>query len=224
MGGHDGETERAGGGMHLHAVIAAQLYEYAAAQALGVRPETRFPHIAAHLSNCPACQATFDELLGLVAPTYSGSVPLVARRPRWRVPESGVVPSPEPWSVDRFGRLLVQFSAALLESLSQPAVAAVRGPGRYHYEVQSGLVPPVRLTIEIVPDEADPALGHVEVQVDVGTRGPLDQAGTRVVLRAGDRVWAAETDSTGYAIFPGIPGAALPGLRIEVAPVTEGAE
>jgi hypothetical protein len=219
MGRGDGEAGRTGAVMAQHDAIAAQLYEYAAARALGDTPEGRFPQIAAHLTECPDCRAALDELLGLVIPAYGGAVPPAARRPRWSVPAASAAIAP--WSVDRFGRLLVQFSAALLDAIRQPVVAAVRGQERYHYEVQAGLVPPVRLTIEIVADEADPALGHVEVQVDVGTLGPLDQAGTRVVLRAGEREWAAETDATGYAIFAGIPGADLPGLRIEVVPAAE---
>jgi hypothetical protein len=218
MGGYDGEDEIIDGAMDPHAAVAAQLHEYAASLALGGMAGVHFPHIAAHLARCPVCRASLDELLTLAMPAYSGAVPPATRRPRWRVAKTASGAAAEPWSVDAAGRLLVRFSATLLAARDS-VIAAARGPGRYHYEVQADLVPPVRLTIEIAPDAADPALSRVEVQVDVGTRGSLDQAGTRVVLRAREREWVLETDPVGSATFEGIPGAAVPDLRVEVTPV-----
>jgi hypothetical protein len=54
--------------------------------------------------------------------------------------------------------------------------------------------------------------------VDVPSQGPLNQAGSHVVLRADDQTWQAATDEAGCADFAPVPLSALSRLRVTITP------
>ena len=96
--------------------------------------------------------------------------------------------SGKPWFIDELGRLVLNFSQAVLESLQQPSlVGATRGGLLYRY-------------------------------VEVPSRDPLDQAGSQVSLHAGDASWHGETDEVGSVDFAPVPLETLPQLRLEISP------
>jgi hypothetical protein len=170
------------------------------------------------VEQCPDCRIDLHLLLDLLAPVYVGEIPQAARRPRWHVAPSPTAALVTSWWQGHVGRLVVQFSEAWQQSSNHPLVAATRGEERIRYELAEADAPSLRLTIEIVPNETEPARLQIEVQVDDCNRPPLDQGGARVTMQAGERSWVGETDATGCATFEDIPTTALPGLRLEIAP------
>jgi len=189
--------------------------EYAAALALGQKPPARYRALARHLKSCAACRAELDALLELVAPAYTGQVvPALSARQF----DLSFLPAPaqlrRPWFFDELGRLVVEFSEALLMAL-RPMAQAARGESLYRYKLDP---PPddMTVTIEVFSGDDDPDLGNVQVLVDVPGRDPFDQSGINVYLRLEERTWNGVTSETGSVTFTTVPLHLLSRLRVEI--------
>jgi hypothetical protein len=203
--------------------LAERLPEYAAALALGLAPAEQYADIAAHLRECAACQADLDDLLEVIEPAYAEGLEPAGIYPPPRLwfledtVEQTIMPG-RPWRLDA-GRLLIAFSDKLLATLRQPALAgAARGRLLYRYIQEPGSVADLDVAIEVYAEDAAQHQGRVRVSVDVPSRGPLDQVGSRVVLHAGEVQLQGETDESGAIDFAPVPLAALPQLRVEIIP------
>lgn len=222
MTDHDRNGERGGSGVWVCAAIRELFPGYAAKAALGHPPED-YPRVTAHLAICPACRADLAELIELVGPAYTGAIEPAARYPRadlsfLRQPAAHA----RPWSIDALGRLLIEFSEALLDILRGPQLAGdLRGQLLYRYVQDPDSVHDLNVTIEAFAEDLAGGLGRVRVLVDRPSRDPLDQSGSRVELRADGEAWQDETDDSGCVDFSPIPLAALPRLRVAISPKTE---
>lgn len=209
-----------------HKTTRERLPEYVTALTLGGPPGADDPDVAAHLELCAACRGELEELLALTRAAYAGEIEPAAAYP---APDLSFLPPPVPTPppagaghgraclIDEAGRLVVQFSQALLDLLRPPALAgAARGRLLYRYTQSPGSVADLDLTIEVFAEEADPVLGRISVCVEAPDRDPLDQAGALVTLHAGDLAHSGETDETGSIDFAAVPLAALATLRVTV--------
>ncbi len=200
-----------------HETIRALLPLYAAAAARGYDPARLYPDVVAHVAACARCRDELDDLLAMILPAYAGEV---APAPPPSTPDLSFLrarraPAAPPWSVDEWGRLLIRFSTALLDSLRPPTLAgARRGQLLYRYEPTGDAAPDMGLQIEIFAESETAA--SVTVALDDPQREPLAQSGILVTLQAGDQSWQQPTDETGFVSFEGIPRAHLATLQITV--------
>lgn len=209
---------------HAHRSRSEQLPAYATAIALGALPQPGYSDLAAHLEACAACRADLEELLALTIPAYAGQVEPAPAYPQpdlsfldRRAPAPGA--HGQPCWIDAAGRLVIAFSASLLETLRRPSPAgALRGQLLFRYVQEPKTLQDLQVTIEVFLEDPTRGLGRVQVSVDVPGHGPLDQAGCRVILRVDENIWQAETDETGCAVFAPFPLDALPRLRVEITP------
>jgi hypothetical protein len=201
------------------------LPEYATMATLGNGPEKMYPPIAAHLKICAACRAEFAELLSLTTDMYTGQVTVAPHYPPVDLsflgqPTTAAPAQCRPWLIDALDRLIVVFSEQLLESLRRPTLAgALRGQLLYRYVQEAGSLHDLDVKIEAFVEDAASGLGRVRVDVDVPSRGPFDQRGNQVVLRADDSIWQDETDELGLVDFAPFPLGSLPRLRVEITPL-----
>ena len=204
------------------------LAEYATVAALGRAPEMIYPRVAAHLATCAACRADMEELLALTEASFAGQV---AAAPGYPPVDLSFLSMPaptapqRPWFTDALGRLTVLFSEPLLKLLRPPALAGATRTAQeqllYRYVQEPGSLQDLDVTIEAYIVDPARGLGRVRVGVDVPSRGPLDQAGSQVVLRAGDAIWQDETDELGSVDFAPFPLESLPRLRVEITPLRD---
>lgn len=201
-----------------HEEIHAGLRVYAHRRMLAEPPNTNDLEVAAHLMECPACRADFDDLLAVTRhANASGAPALACPHPKggqmlhpWRRKDDA-----SPWRVDRSGRLWLAFSAALVRSWRlSPQLGAARGDQISRYEWGAADDEPA-LTIEVLA-ESDPAMVLVCLTLDVPGRNALDQSGVAVTLYEGSNMRQATTDTSGTVRFPQVPLAALGGLRFQV--------
>jgi hypothetical protein len=203
-----------------------QLAEYAAALASGHATTEGFATLTAHLAECAECQVEIDDLLELLEPIFADgdleiSPATLADRSFLEVKVNQVTAPEQDWLLDA-GRLLVFFSDALLRRANAPAFAGrARGQLLYRYTQEPGSVDDLEVAIEVYAEDATVHEGRVRVSVDVPSRGPLDQTGSTVILHAGDAQWQGETDESGQIDFAPVPLAALPQMRVEIAPLQE---
>lgn len=205
-----------------------QLAAYVDAHLAGQPAGTRFPAVAAHLDHCADCQQTYQELMALLALERSGKLapPPVAPSfdfsylpPRPAAPAAQ--PAARPWRLDGLGRLVIQWTAELLASLSgpalQPAMLKSDAPAGLRYELADA-VDDLAVRIEAEPQRGDPQRWTVEVAVDIPSRGGWPHlAGSLVTLRRGDATLdQQETDPYGKALFDDLPASALPQLSFTV--------
>jgi hypothetical protein len=203
--------------------MSEQLAAYATALALGHAPADHYADIAAHVEGCLACQVDLDDLLEVIEPVFAGNVvekgavlPAARSVPQAIVNQEHV--AEHGWLVEA-GRLLVFFSEALIRGACAPQLAGrARGQLLYRYVQEPGSVADLEVAIEVYAEDASERAGRVRVSVDVPSRGPLDQIGSMVLLHAGDAHWEGETDESGQVDFAPVPLAALPHLRVEIAP------
>ena len=206
-----------------HEEVQESLPSYAVAMALGQAPEIYFPDIAAHFQDCPDCRAELDALLALVLPAYRGQIAPADSYPLFDLTFLRMVPARAPaasasWFIDSLRRLVIQFSEELLAGLRQPAFAqAARGPAIYHYTPDPAPPGNLGLTIDVFADERLADQGNIQVLLDVPSRDPFDQSGTRVNLRIGDLTWEGSTSTTGSVTFAAVPLKELARMRIEIA-------
>lgn len=206
-----------------HQAMCEQLYVYAAAQALGHATQAAAEAVE-HLAQCAICHADVQDLLELVASAYAGQPEPAAEYPLFDLsfltPMATMIESKQhPWFVDQLGRLVVTFSDALLATMRQPSVAgATRGQLVYRYTQDPTSMHNLGVTVEVFAEDQDHRFGRVQILIDVASSDPFDQAGSQVVLRAGETTWAGETDEVGYVDFKAVPLAVLPQMRIEILP------
>ena len=196
-----------------------RLFELAAALARGDTQADLYEEIAGHVQGCVGCQVELDDILDMIEPVYAaGLAPAPAYpAPNLRFLRPAAAPA-RPWLVEA-GRLIVLFSEELLASLRPPALAgAARGLLLYRYTQEPGSVADMDVAIEVYADDPSSRQGRVRVHVDIPSRGPLDQTGSLVVLRAGDLHMRGATDESGTADFAPVPLSELPQLRIEITP------
>jgi hypothetical protein len=207
----------------IHTEILDRLPEYATAAALGRAPESLYPDIAAHLAQCAACRAEIDELLDLTLYVYDGKLAPSPSYPQANLtflPKPNLWPDPARlWVVDQRGRLMISLSQPLLVDVASSLAGAPRGRLLYRYIQDPGSVEDLEVTIEVFAEDTTRRQGRVQIVVDVPSRGPLDQIGSRVILRADDHEWAGETDESGYVDFAPVPLNLVPQLRVEIAPL-----
>lgn len=200
------------------------LSEYATETALGNAPQEIYPTVAEHLADCETCRADLSDLLELTIPAYDGEVEAADSYPPADLsflcpPVPAPIERTNPWRIDAAGRLVIEFTEALLNSLRTPSLAgASRSQLLYRYVQDPGSVQDLDVTIEAFAEDLATGVGRVRVGVDVPSRGPFDQGGSRVELRTSDQTWHDETDDTGSVDFTPIPLAALPRLRVAISP------
>jgi hypothetical protein len=228
MANTDVNADRSALSEQEHEQVREFLPLYATVAALERDPQLVYPTIAAHLQCCLACRDELAELQELTLAAYTGQVAPAPAYPRADLSflPAPAVPPPkargQPWRLDELGRLVIQFSAALLETLRPPTLAgASRGQLLYSYTQEHGSIKNLDARIEVFAMHGAPGRGLVRVVVDVPGRNPFDQGGSLVVLRADDQEWRGETDESGQVDFAAVPLAAVPLLRIEIAPYRE---
>jgi hypothetical protein len=223
MSTHDLGDERAGDVATMHETLRALLPLHATTVALGGAQPAAWPDLEQYLAACPACRAELEELSELTSAAYSDQI---TPAPAYPDPDLTFLPAAQarahkrPWLLDEMGRLVVELSEALLKTLASPALAgAMRGQFLYRYVQDPGSVEDLEVTIEVFAEDTNQERGRVRVAVDIPSRDPLDQSGSRVVVRADEQAWQGETDESGCVDFTPIPLAALPRLRVEIAPL-----
>ncbi|MBV9788720.1 MAG: hypothetical protein JOZ51_11130 [Chloroflexi bacterium] len=187
---------------------------YVTAEALGQHTSRSYRDVAAHLHTCAHCREALDELRALTIDAYNG---VVAPAPSYPQPNlaflSAQPAAAQPWRIDEWGRLIVVFSQALLDSLRPPALAgAARGQLLYSYTLQ-----PPGLDVQIDVFATGAQIGFVRINVESLDRDPLDQTPSQVVARAAGATWHGTTDESGCIAFDAVPLADLPHLTIEIA-------
>jgi hypothetical protein len=219
----DLNDERAGDPAIAHQTLHALLPLYATTIALGGAQPAGMSDLEQHLAVCTVCRAELEELSILTSAAYSDQI---AAAPAYPAPDLTFLRAAQvrahdpPWLLDEVGRLVVQFSAMLLKTLRPPALAgAARGQFLYRYVQDPGSVDDLEVTIEVFAEDTRQERGRVRVAVDVPSRGPFDQSGSQVVVRADEQAWQGETDEAGCVDFAPIPLAALPRLKVEIAPL-----
>lgn len=199
--------------------VRDRLPEYATASALGSTPEQIYPDVAAHLAGCAACREELTELIELTVSAFEGHLDPAPNYPK---PNLAFLDRPAPktkqetcW-FDELGRLVIEFSQTLFDTLRKPALAgASRGQFLFRYVQEPG---PLRVTIEAYAEDTIRQEGRVQVNVDVHSRDALEQQGSHVTLRMDTSTWEGETDEMGSVDFAPIPLAMLPRMRVEIAP------
>jgi hypothetical protein len=199
---------------------------YATVVALGRAPQAVYPELAAHLADCPICRAELTELLEITMLAYTGQI---AAETDYPPVDLSFLPAPAEkpaaferrWLVDSLGRLVINLATALLGAAPPPLAGATRGRLLYRYVQEPGSVHDLDVTIEVFAIDALPGQARVQVVVEVSSRAPLDQIGSRVVLRADGMEWQDETDEAGCAEFAPIPLDALQRMRVEITPIRQ---
>lgn len=207
---HSGEDE------HVH--IRRSFPVYALAVVLDQNPEERYPQVMAHLNWCGICRAELEQLIANTLPAYSGSLFAAPYRPMVDLSFLQQVPMNQPWWVTQEGRLVVAYSADLLEQTRQSDMMVSRGRSRYAYQIDDAYAGTLRLSIDITVDDLSPFVATMEVTVDMTSRDPLDQGGAVVMLQAGGHFWEGVTSASGIVAFGDIPSDSLGVMRIEVQP------
>lgn len=192
---------------------------YVTAQALG-QPHQITPHVRAHIQRCQSCREAFEELRELTIEAYSGAV---QPAPSYPQPDLAFLPArrsapatSQPWQIDEWGRLIISFSLALLNSLRPPAlVGASRGKLLYSYALRPQERPDLDVNIEVYATSGEH--GYLRVNVESLERDPLDQAPSQVIVQAAGATWQGVTDETGCIAFDEVPLADLPTLTIAIA-------
>jgi len=225
MNNRELDDERSGSAEQPHDAIRELFPAHATAIALGGAPQPADPALLAHLGACAECRAELDELVALTVAAYDGAV---AAAPAYPAADLAFLTPPaplprargHPWRLDGLGRLLIEFSEALIETLTPRSFAgAARGQFLLRYVQEPGSVGDLDVTIEVFAEDAARGIGRVRVGVDVPSRGPFDQSGSRVVVRADTASWQGETDETGSVDLAPIPLDAVPRLRVEITPL-----
>lgn len=210
-----------------HEELRDLLPAYVADLALGAGPPAHNAELAAHLAECAECREEVDELAELLREAAAGSLPQASSYPPLALGFLRARPA-APCALDQLGRIVVRFSAALLEQIRPAALPALarsterRGAQLYQYD-HARFAPadppqPATLTISVFGVGPGPDTVEVVVRVGVVGRRATDLAGSEVTLAVGERVRRGSTDRFGYVTFPDIATADLPMLQVTVAP------
>jgi hypothetical protein len=196
----------------------------------------RWTSVELHLATCPHCSAEFAEIRHLVALAQreTGVEP-----PSYPVPQLGFLgqaphePAPaRAWHLDRMRRLVITFSAELLQALRPPqqdyATGMVKSSEKsssaslYRFEL-AGAVEDLDVTITADQTAADPSHCRVVVRINIPSRDWPNLRGIQIVLARGHDVLAKKiTNAYGEASFGEIAVAALPDLVFTVDREHEG--
>jgi hypothetical protein len=207
------------------AAIRPQLLRHVTDMALGRHTDN--PELTAHINTCAECRTLLEELSDLTTLAYSEQVmPKPAQSSRSSAGGASffkrLMPSIQvqrSWRFDELGRLIVWFSTALQPPAPKPAwLGATRGQLLYAYTQDVYEEDTFKVTIEVYRDSQDPSLRRVRIKVERPSAGPLDQAGTGVLMRVGGDAWSGETDGAGYVDFNGVSPEAITSLRVEITP------
>jgi len=219
-----------------HATFSDLLPEYAIACARAKSPGREWQALEAHLASCEDCRRAAAELTELLVDAYNGAIEpaLVYPEPDlsflsnsslW-LPDAAVPDTDQPPpALDRPGRafeqiehLVIEFSAALVQSLRQPRLAgAYRGPHYCSYELPRQSDSDMHITIDVtVVDEARKQCRVLLSIVD--PRNPFDQESRSVTLHYGTFTRQATTDHQGYTAFDGIPLESISELQFTITP------
>jgi hypothetical protein len=201
--------------------VRDRLPAYLTAEALRQQLQAVDPDVATHLAGCASCRAELEELRELMTAAYTGTIEPAANYPQPDLvflPARTTAPAAyQPWRFDEWGRLIISFSQALLDSLHRPAlIGAARGQMLYSYTLAPQAAPNLDVSIEVFTADARRDLGFVRVNVEALDREPFAQEPSAVMLHAAGATWHGTTDETGCVAFESIPLAALPDLRIEI--------
>lgn len=211
-----------------HDELRDLLPAYVADLALRTDQPPLHAEIAAHLRECAACREEVEELTELLREAAAGVLPQAPAYPAFTLdflhPRDA-----SPWSLDALGRLVVRFSASLLDQIRPAALPVLsrsldrRGPQLYQYD-HARFAPveppqPASLTISVFGIGPGPDTVEVVVRVGVAGRRATDLAGSEVTLAVGESERRGRTDKFGYVTFPGILAADLPRLQVTVAPM-----
>jgi hypothetical protein len=212
------------------------LPDYLVAEANQQADAAQWHPVALHLQTCPHCSAAYATLAHLteLAEGRRGVEPAHYPIPRLPFLQDKQTGSPQtvriPWRWDEGGRLVIEFSAELLQTLQsstqQPAYATERHKaGRspriiYQFSLKDAAEDlEVTMTAELAPNT--PAQCVVIVEVMIPSRGGWPHlAGTEVTLRRDDQELGTHaTDAYGKAVFAGVAVEDLPRLVCEIQPV-----
>ncbi len=208
-----------------------RLPEYLTALDEGQGDETRWQPIAFHIKICPHCTNVFQELAELMelalevddTPTAAYPTPDLSFLSKSNIAPTET-PQITPW-LDEMGRLMIQFSAELLQSLQPPPLAPTGLKKqanaqvllKYDWQTDEGDIE-VAITAEAVSDDPDHCT--VLVVVNIPNRGGWPNlADTAVALKRNDTILeAGSTDAFGHIIFEGVAIQDLSQLLFEITP------
>jgi hypothetical protein len=228
-----------------------RLVDYLDADLSGAAPEEFDPAVKAHLASCAMCREEYSELKQLFQ-LEQGQSPVdlpgaarfdfsyLAGEPTAGgglegAPGGGTSDGVEQsWRLDELGRLIIRFSAGLLQTLrtqtQQPDYALVRSQAPtevgYHYALRQTVEDcDVTITVhETTQDNTERDMAQstemctIVVSVDIPSRGGWPNlAGTTVVLKRGDTLlYLQQTDAFGKTAFRSVAAEDLPQLVFEI--------
>lgn len=198
------------------------LPEYATIIALGESPPARFGQLVAHLDQCVECQADLDDLVELTIAAYTERIePPIEPSDRdltFLQPIIRRASATHAWYSDRH-MLVVFLSTPISQAAHEPSLTGMpRGQLLLHYIQEPRSVDDLEVSIDVYAEEGQSGQGRVRVSVEMPSRDPMDQAGSRVVLRANQAHWDGQTDDLGLVDFAPVPLNALPHMRVEITP------
>lgn len=209
------------------AACHADLAAYVEADLGGEDAAADFPDVHRHLRQCQDCGQAAAELRTLYAleqgaeleqPPVPGQFDFSYLPP---APAPETEPDPNFWRLDELGRLIIEFSETLLRGLQPPLQpgylksAPADAPAHFVLSLGDDL-DDLAVSIETVQTDAE--LAALTVAVDIPSRGGWPHlAGIEVTVgKAADVIATEVTDAFGHALFPGIPLADLPRLRLVI--------
>lgn len=210
------------------AACKTRLPEYVDAQVTDTELEGDFSDVELHLQVCPHCAREYRALLDLVTLAYAEETPQPARQPQFDL-SFLASESPAPFRWDDLGRLIIEFSAELMEAFRPPpdqlahaAVKAGEAPRTVCRFALEEADEDLNITITARETRGDPAHCTVSVDVDIPSRGGWPNlAGTQVTLNRGAEALATHvTDAFGKAVFEEVRVDDLPRLIFKITPVS----
>lgn len=207
-----------------------QLSEYLQAEIEGRGGEGRWQALTFHVKTCPYCSNAYQELTQLLAfaSGEQGTEP-----PAYPTPDLSFLskkktdakPISRPaWHWDKWGRLVIQFSAELIDLFRSPAYAM---PGlkkadsenilyQFYWQEKMEDDLEVSVTAEEVP--GNPTYCTLTIEVNILSRGGWPHlADTEVTLKRDDLKLKTDlTDAFGYVVFEGIALEDLSRLIFEI--------
>lgn len=210
------------------------LYAYIDAELDGEDVSVKFPQIYKELQNCSTLKEEYHMLRDLLVAERDEQLeqpPFPALFDFSYLPQNNSIEPSQPWHWMELGKLVVQFSNELLESLQPPAsLAAVKSGGEeggealFQYTLQ-GQVEDVDVEIVARTSRSDPNLCNISVFIDIPSRnGWPNLSGSRVLMRRSDEsVETQVTDAFGKVLFTDVHESELPSLTFEIVPVDSAA-
>jgi len=137
-------------------------------------------------------------------------------------------PVSKPWHLDQWGRVIIEFTQELVQSLQPPAPqlapvksAADRTGAPVRYVIAGDDGEDVHVEIAVRSARNDPLQCNIAVTVDIPSRGGWPHLnGSEVALKRGDALLAKRTtDAFGKVLFLDIAKADLPQLVFQITPV-----